>query len=182
MKYFTFKKSLFAGLFFVSVSTVAVPFSSSPEYEANMRNAEKEYVTARELCDSLKENPQDICIAEAKAERQKQEADALAAEKNTPEAKTEALISYADAELAVAKAKCEARKGNEQDICLKRAQLEYQQSVSVAKANQKVREAHEQALEEISEADYELALEKCERLMGEDKKMCIDKVKAQFGR
>ena len=160
----------------------AVPFSSSPEYEANMQRAEKEYVAARRLCDALKDHPQDVCIAEAKAERKRQEADAEAAEKNTPEAKTKALITYADAALDVAKIKCEGHKGNEQDICLKRAQLEYQQRVSVAEANQKVRDAHQDALDEISEADYQLALEKCERLMGDEKKSCVDQVKARFNK
>lgn len=166
----------------LATAVQAVPFSSSPEYEANMQRAEKDYVAARKLCDALKDHPQDVCIAEAKAERKRQEADAEAAEKNTPEAKTKALITYADAELDVAKVKCEGHKGNEQDVCLKRAQLEYQQRVSVAEANQKVRDAHQDALNEISEADYQLALEKCERLMGEDKKSCVDQVKIRFNK
>lgn len=181
MNHFFVKTAAFSvGLLCLSATAGAVPFSLSPEYEANMQRAEKEYVVARELCDVLKGHAQDVCIAEAKAERKKQEADAESAEKNTPEAKTNALISYADAELEVAETKCQAHKGNEQDICLKRAQLEYQQRVSVAKANQKVREAHQDALDEISEADYKLALEKCERLKGEEKKSCVKQVKQRF--
>jgi hypothetical protein len=179
MKYILHGSVISIGLLIIS-SAFSAPFSSSAEYEAAMQRAEKDYVAARELCDALKNHAQDVCIAEARAERKRQEADAEAAEKNTPEARTKALISYADAELELAQIKCEAYRGNDKDICLKRAQLEHQQSVSVAKANQKVRDAHQKAMEEISEADYELELEKCEKASGDARKHCVDGVKAKY--
>lgn len=171
-----------AAISMISLTAFAVPFASSPEHKASIERAEKDYVAARKLCDVLKGNPQDVCIAEAKAERKKQEADADAAEENTAAAKTKALITYADADFEVAKAKCDAEDGNAKDICIKRAKVQHQQSVSIAEANQKVRDAHEEALDKISDADYDLELEKCEQLSGEPKKDCISKVKANFSR
>lgn len=182
MKNFWCRSAAVFFLLLLKTPAFAVPFSSSPPYEAAMQRAEKEYLVARKLCDTLDGHAQDVCIAEAKAERKRQEADAEAAEKDTPEAKTKALISYADAALEVAETKCAVQTGNDKDICIKRARLEHQQSVSLAKANQKVREAQQEALEEISEADYQLALEKCESVSGKARENCRDNVKTKFER
>src|SRR5690606_26178757 len=157
MKYILHGSVISIGLLIIS-SAFSAPFSSSAEYEAAMQRAEKNYVTAREICDALKNHAQDVCIAEARAERKRQEADAEAAEKRTSEARTKALHRYAAADLQLGRMKCEVYRGNDNDVCLKRAQLEHESSVSVAKADQEVMDAHQKAMEEISEADYELEL------------------------
>lgn len=184
MNAWTWIRKLFLGATWVVMTSPAwaLPFVSSPEYEAKITRIETDYAAARKLCDPLDDKEKNICIAEAKAEEKRSKADARAAEKDTPAAKTEALIDHADADLEVAKAKCGLLNGNPQDICVKRAEAEHAQSVSVAKANQKVREAHEDALDQISEADYELELTRCNVLSGDEKDSCISNVKANFNK
>src|SRR5690606_41728467 len=127
MKYIFHGSVISIGLLIIS-SAFSAPFSSSAEYEAAMQRAEKDYVAARELCDALKNHAPAVCIAEARAERKRQEADVEAGEKNTPEARTKALVSYADAELELAQIKCEDERGNDKDSCLNRAQPDHQQT------------------------------------------------------
>lgn len=177
-------KKIFSGIAMVVMIAPAwaLPFTLSPEYEEKIKRIETHYGAARKLCDALKDNDKAVCIAEAKAEEKRSKADARAVEKDTPAAKTEALIDHADADLDVARAKCESLNGNPKDVCVKRAEAEHAQSVSVAKANQKVREAHEDALEQINAADYELELTRCNVLTGDAKDSCVNKVKANFNK
>ena len=57
------------------------------EYKAAVTRAEADYGVARERCDTSKGTAKDICIAEAKATEKRAKADALAAHKNTAEAR-----------------------------------------------------------------------------------------------
>ena len=163
-----------------STQVFALSFNASPTYDAKMKRAEKQYVKVREACDSLEGFKQEVCIAEAKAARVRQEADAKAEEENTPKARTDALIAHAQSKLDVAKVKCEPLEGNEENVCVKEAEVEYEKSVSIANANQTVRDAHEKAMENIIDADYELEREKCNSLSGDAKDQCVAKVKKSF--
>ena len=170
-----------AGLL-LAVPIMAFTFATSPEYEAKVKQAESQYEAAVKLCDVKSGNDKDVCLAQAKARETTAKAEAKAAEIATPKAKNEALIQQADAELEVAKEKCDRLTDNAKDVCLKRAALTHEEAVSTVKANQKVQEAQQEALDNISKANYELALQKCDALLSEAKASCIKNVKATFAR
>jgi len=92
----------------------------------------------------------------------------------------EATEHAAKADYKAAKEQCGALKGNEKDVCLKKAKAEYTAAVEDAKAAQKTTHARAEATEQKLEAEYKVAKEKCDAMSGDAKKACIADAKAQY--
>jgi hypothetical protein len=153
---------------------------TSNDYSAAKDRAETEYKAARAQCDSLSGNPKDVCVAEAKAAEKKAKAEAEAQYKNTDKARADARIAAAEADYDVAKAKCGAKTGNDKDVCLKEAKAIEVKAKADAKATEKVAAAREDAREDKVDADYKVALEKCDALSGAAKDSCVANAKAKY--
>jgi len=82
---------------------------------------EAEYRAARERCNALNGNAQDVCLAEAKAKLRIERSEADARVKNTPRARYDAQIARAEAEFQVAKERC-VERGGAKESCVREAQ------------------------------------------------------------
>ena len=133
----------------------------------------RRYKAAKARCDGLSGNPKDVCIAEAKAAEKKAKADAEAAYKNTDAARRNARIAAAEADYDVAHAKCGAKTGNDKDVCNKEAKAAETKTIADAKATQKIAAAKADAKEDKMDADYKVAIEKCDALSGAAKDSCV---------
>ena len=176
--------SVLIGVATLSLATVATAKSSvtRASYNATVDKASANYKMARDKCDALAGNEKDVCVQEAKAVEKRAKADAKAQYKHTRKAHTDALIAAADADYAVAKAKCGAKSGNDMNVCIEEAKAVQTKAVTEAKANKKVSDARVEAREDTREADYKVAAQKCDALSGADKDSCISSAKAKFGR
>jgi len=94
-------------------------------HNADEERIESEYKAAKEKCDSMQGNEKDICVAEAKAKEKvaKAENDAKNA-KDPSRAMAKVERVKADAAYDVAKQRCQEKKGNEKDVCMKDAKAE----------------------------------------------------------
>ena len=101
-------------------------------YRAALDRASSAYNRKRAGCRSLKGNERTVCVAEAKAESTKAQSAAEAAFRNTPRARMDARVSAANADYAVAKARCNDRGGSERRACLKTAKDRQSQAISAA--------------------------------------------------
>jgi len=165
----------------LAVPTLAIAVTmTSADYSAAKSKASADYKAAKAQCDTLKDNPKDVCIAEAKAAEKKAKAEAEAQYKNTDKERRDARIEAAEADYKVAKAKCGAMKGNEKDVCIKEAKATETKAKADAKASQKVATARQDATEDKLEADYKVAKEKCDALSGAAKDQCINNAKARY--
>lgn len=160
----------------------ATSSESKDAYKAAKRNADEVYKAAREKCNEMSGNPKDVCIEEAKAAQTKGHADAEAKYKDTPKAHMKARIAGADADFSVAKEKCNAKTGNEKNLCLEEARAAHTKAVVDAKSRKEIREVKKEATEDKREADYKVEIEKCERLGGATKESCIAAAKSKFGK
>ena len=151
-------------------------------YAAANDSASVDFKMARAKCNSLTDNPKDVCIAEAKAARTFVEANAKAEYKNTLSARTTATKDIADANYDVEKTKCASQTGNAKDVCIKAAKSNKVAAVSNAKADKKVIEARTDARDEKNTAEYKVALEKCDASTGAAKDACVAAAKKQFGK
>jgi hypothetical protein len=97
-------------------------------------------------------------------------------------ARTDARIAAADADYAVAKAKCGAKGGNDMNVCVEEAKAAQTKAVAEGKADKKASDARVEAREDTREADYKFAAQKCDALAGADKDSRISAAKAKFGR
>ena len=150
-------------------------------YESAKASAKPTYETAAKQCDAMNGNAKDVCVAEAKAARVKTEEDAEAAYKNTPKARAHAVHEIAEANYKVAKERCDARTGNDKDVCIKVAKAELTRAEADAKATRKTADARNDAAKDKREAEYNVAAQKCDAMNGDAKSTCVKDAKAKYG-
>lgn len=174
---------LCAMVIYTSLPTIAIAAGTSKaDYNAAKNEAEADYKVMRAKCDSISGNAKDVCVEEAKATEKKATADAEAAYKNTGNARRDARVAAAEADYAVAKARCSAKAGNDKEVCIQEANAAETKAKADAKASAKVRQARKDAAEEKRDADYKVAVEKCDALSGATKDQCVSHAKAQYGK
>ncbi len=156
--------------------------TTKAEYNAEKDRNAATYKGAIEPCKSLSGNPKDICEAEAKATQKKADAMAEADYKATPKARQDAADTAADADYDVAKQKCDAKTGNEKDVCVKEAKAVQTKAKADAKVAQKTSVARKDASDDKRDADYKVAMEKCDGLAGTAKDGCQKNAKASYGK
>jgi hyperosmotically inducible protein len=103
-------------------------------YRNVTQKAVADYKTATAKCSGMNGNDKDICTAEAKAARARAEADAIAQYNNTEKGRASSRTKVADADYAVAKAKCDAMNGAEKDSCMNNAKSVHTAALADAKA------------------------------------------------
>lgn len=177
----------------LAVAAQAAPQTSKAEYDAAKTHAEESYKVAKEKCESLASHAKDVCLAEAKAQRMRDEAAATAAYKNTPSAWYDQQVKKADADYLVAKEKCDALKGNEKDVCVAEAKAAHTKATADAKArlkaaeaqgdaNKEATDARRNAAEDKRDADYKVELQRCDSMSGDAKDACVARAKRIFGK
>jgi len=133
------------------------------------------------MCDDKAGAPKDVCKAEAKAAHTKARADAKL-DDSIIDAKKDARADKANAEYKLAAVKCETLTGQQQEACINEAKL------SVNKAKQPNAGATGAVdVKYVSpaaklEADYKLAMDKCEKLAGEQQESCMTDTKIRFNK
>jgi osmotically-inducible protein OsmY len=123
-----------AGAGYAAAPTAAL--NHDPAIYRNLtQKANADYQAAVAKCNAMKGNDQDVCTAEAKLARVRAENEALARYNNSPKGREKARTDVADAEYAVAKARCGAKTGADKDDCLNNAKSVHTAAVADAKAD-----------------------------------------------
>ena len=167
--------------------------TSKSDYKAATQRIDATYKSDKEQCKPLKANAKDVCMAEAKAKQKIDKAQADADYKGTAKARTAAKIARADAEYSVAKEKCDDLAGNGKDVCRKETKAAHVSATADAKADRKVsdaqntakkatREARRDASEDKRDAEYKVAVERCDAYSGDVKSRCVKDAKTRFGK
>ena len=178
----------------VATITPVAPISKDA-YDISVRNAETQSKTDTDACSSRSGNAKDICLAEANGKEKVAKADAEAAYayKNTPTAREDARVTRAEATYNVAKEKCGGLAGNPKDVCVKEANAELVKAKADAKVDRvtadtrqdaaaKQADALKQANTDKRDAEYKVAIEKCDALAATAKDACISNAKLQYGK
>jgi hypothetical protein len=161
--------------------------------DAAVRNAEAQYKTAKAACDALSGNAKDICVEEAKGNERVAKAEAEAAYNSTPRMRERARVVRADAVYEVAKEKCDDLSGNPKDVCVKEAKAAHVKALADAKVDrvaaderragaEQTMAAKREATEDKRDADYKVAIEKCDALAGAAKDNCVRDAKVRYGK
>jgi len=170
----------------------ATPISKDA-YDTVVKNADMQYKTDKDACASRSGNEKDICLAEASGKEKVAKADAEAAYRNTPKLREDARVTRAEATYNVAKEKCDEVSGNSKDVCVKEASAVLVKAKADAKvdrvaaetrldADTKQADARNEATKNKRDADYKVAIEKCDALAGTAKDSCVNGAKAQYGK
>jgi len=166
---------------------------SKDSYEMAKTNADTRYKTDKDACSSLSGNAKDVCLAEAKGKEDVTKAEAEAAYANTPKTRENARVAHAQASYNTAIEKCDDLAGNLKDVCVKEAKAGLVKGKANAKVDRvaadtrqdaatKQAEASKEAGADKRDAEYKVAIEKCDALAGPAKDACVGGAKVQYGK
>lgn len=189
--------ALALGLVF-SLSVTAETMTKD-QYKLQETKINAEYKYAKVRCESLAGNAEDICYAEEKGKKNVAKAELEHNYTTNVKTRYNLHVAQADADYSVAMEKCDAKDGNEEDVCEKEAKAAKVHAMADAKAQkstskvnavanekatdanvkamEKVTDAHKDAAKEKRQADYAVAKEKCDALAGNAKDLCMSDAK-----
>ena len=153
---------------------------STGDYSVAKERAAKEYEATRAQCSPLAGNPRTLCLAEARAVERKAMAEAEARSRGTGSARRDATIESAEADFDVARTKCSAKTGNDREVCIKEAKAVEVRTKAEAIANEKIAAVRRDRRDDERNAEYEVAIEKCDALAGAPKDQCLADAKAKY--
>lgn len=93
-------------------------------YKAARARIDAQYKADSAACKRVQGNARDLCKLQAQGRKDVAQAELEAQYKPGPEAERQAMDAKADADFAVAKAKCDALKGNAKDTCVQQAKVQ----------------------------------------------------------
>ncbi len=180
-KHFTLKAS------FVVASMLVLPVAhaasmSKADFTAAKTRISADYKSDKAACASLTSNAKDICVEEAKAKEKVARAELEYGYTGKAGDRTKVAVAKAESAYAVAKEKCDDQAGNAKDVCVKEAKAVETKALADAKMGTEIGEAKKDAAADKRDADYNVAVEKCDALAGDAKSSCIAAAKAKFGK
>jgi hypothetical protein len=155
---------------------------SKADYRADKSRIAADYKAAKAACASFAANAKDVCLEEAKAKEKVARAELEYSYTGKPADQTKVRVAQAESGYAIAKEKCDDKAGNDKDVCVKEAKAVEVKSLADARMGQKVGEARTDAADQKRDADYKVAIEKCDTLAGDAKAGCVSAAKARFGK
>lgn len=176
--HFATRLTLAALLTLTAVSVQAA--MSKAEYKADKTTIASTYKADKSACARLTDNAKDICVEEAKAKEKVALAELEFNYTGKPADQTKLRTTQAKTAYAVAKERCDDKSGNDKDVCVKQAKAVEAAALADAKLVKAVNKAEAKAVDTKVDANYKLALEKCDALSGDAKTNCVAAAKARF--
>lgn len=186
-----------------SWGAAAAPLSKV-DYKAAKSDIENKYRADKKACNVHAGNTKDICVEEAKGAERVAKAELEAIYESSTKHTIAVQEAKAKATLAIAKEKCDDQNGNAKAVCRKEADAVYTSDMAKAKLSEKTGDinnkaasemkdtqntamdkkanARKEANEDIREADYKTAHQKCEAYTGDVKAKCIAEAKTRFNK
>jgi hypothetical protein len=152
------------------------------DYSAGKTRIGAEYKADQAACASQTANAKDICIQEAKAKEKVALAELEYGYTGKAADGNKVLVVKAESAYAVAKERCDDQAGNAKDVCVKEAKAVEIKALADAKMGKQIGEAKQDAAADKLDADYKVAIEKCDALAGDAKTSCVAAAKAKFGK
>lgn len=170
--------TLLAAAISASFSVYAADTPSDPATYKNMtQKAAADYKAASANCTGMSDPARQVCIEEAKVVRARAEADAVAQYKNTQKGRTKARTALANADYALAKAKCAALPG-EKDSCITTAHTVHKAALADAKADRNMAVASTNPASPVTSTETRdpakaAAVDKCAQIAGQPTTGCL---------
>jgi len=193
---------LATSLLAVCMAAGAAPLTRD-QYRTQKSEVAAKTKSDKAACSAMSGNAKDICVEEAKGVEKVALAELESAYKPTAKHTMDIQTAHAKGDYAVAKEKCDDLAGNAKDVCRKEAKAAYTAAMAQAKLTEKTTTNNQAAAEKISEAkttaadknasaqktasndvrdaDYKTAAEKCDTFAGDTKTKCIADAKVKFG-
>lgn len=162
-----------------SFSVYAADAPSDPASYKNMtQKAAADYKAASAACTGMSGAARQVCVEEAKVARARAEADAVAQYRNTQKDRTKARTALANADYALAKAKCAVVTGAEKESCISTAHTVHTAALADAKADRNMAVASTNPASPVTTTDTRdpakaAAVDKCAQVAGQPTTGCL---------
>ena len=171
----------------LAASMLALPAAyattmTQAEYKAGKTRISADYKSDKAACASLSANAKDICVQEAKAKEKVARAELEYGYTGKAADRNKALVAKAESAYAVAREKCDDQSGNAKEVCVKEAKAVETKALADAKMGKEIGEAKKDAAADKRDADYNVAIQKCDALAGDAKSSCVTAAKTKFGK
>jgi hypothetical protein len=180
-KFKTLKAALLAASL-VALPAVYAATMTKADYQAGKTRISADYKTDKAACASLAANAKDVCVQEAAAKEKVALAELEYGHTGKAADRNKVLVAKAESAYAVAKERCDDKSGNAKDVCVKEAKAVEVKALADAKMGKEIGEAKKDAAADKLDADYKVAIEKCDALAGDAKSSCVAAAKAKFGK
>lgn len=155
---------------------------SKADYKAGKSRIDATYKTDKAACKSLSGNAKDICVEEAKAKEKVARAELEYSYSGKPTDRNKVLVVKAKSAYEVAKERCDDLAGKAKTACVQEAKATEKKALADAQMAKETDEAKKDAAAEKLDADYKVAIEKCDALLGDAKASCVAAAKSKFGK
>lgn len=166
----------------LALSAAHAQTMSKADYQASKARISAGYKSDKAACMSLAGNAKDICGVEAKAQEKVARADLEYGYSGTAADADKVSVAKAESTYAVAKERCDDLAGNPKDVCVKEAQAAKVRALADVKTGREVGQARRDGAADKRDADYKVAIQKCDALADEAKVGCVASAKASFGK
>jgi hypothetical protein len=166
----------------IPLSAVYAQGMSKGELKNHKARISEEYKADKEACHAHAGNAKDICEQEAKGKEKVARAEMAHQYSGKAADRNHVMVTQAKAAYLVAKERCDDLAGNAKDVCVKEAKAVEKKALADIGMGQHMGQAKNKAASEKLEADYKVALEKCNALAGDPKTNCVAAAKVTFGK
>jgi len=186
-----------------ALGAAAAPLSKA-DYKASKADIENKFKADKKACNVHADNAKDICVEEAKGAERVAKAELEANYEPSTKHTIAVQEAKAKATLAIAKEKCDDQNGNAKAVCRKEADAVYTSDMVKAKLSEKTGEinnkaasemkdtqntamdkkanARKEANDDIRDADYKTAHQKCDAYAADVKAKCIAEATTRFNK
>lgn len=166
----------------LALPTVYAATMTKADYKTGKARISADFKTDKAACASLAANAKDICMQEAKAKEKVALAEIEYGYTGKTGDRNKVMVAKAEPAYAVAKERCDDKAGNAKDVCVKEAKAVEIKALADAKMGKEIGEAKKDAAGDKLDADYRVAIEKCDALAGDAKSSCVAAAKSRFGK
>ena len=174
------KLALIVAMSFLGAVSIGANAMTRAEYKSEKNQISADYKLARASCNSNSGNSKDVCVVQAKGNEKVSRADLEARYTSKDKAHFKLQIAKADAAYSLAREKCNDRSGNPKDVCVKEAKAVAVQAKEDAKLYKTVKGETKDSIDTRMNAEYKVAIEKCDALAGDAKAACVLNAKTSY--
>ncbi len=175
------KTALAVALVCLSSSAFATNMTKA-DYSVSKDRIKAEFKAEKVVCAKSTSNAKDICLAQAKGKEKVALAELQFSYSGKAKDGNKVAVAAADSTYSVAKEMCDDKAGQAKTLCRTEAKATLNKSLADAKLTKKVAAARTEAIEDKSDANYKVAVEKCDAMSGDPKNSCVNAAKARYNK
>jgi hypothetical protein len=155
---------------------------SHGDYDAAKARIGADFKIDDARCNTMSGNARSICEEEAKGTEKVARADLEYSYTGKARDQRRAKMARVDSAYSIAREKCGLKADHDKDVCTQEAKANQTKSLADIKMGAAVGDARTVNADDKREADYKVALEKCDATAGDAKDSCIAAAKLRFGK